>query len=56
MSALRFQVSSSRPSHPSTSRFQESAMQSAILETDIEAQRERSDSLVVVVERTQSGS
>ncbi|PBK98230.1 hypothetical protein ARMGADRAFT_571686 [Armillaria gallica] len=56
MSALRFQVSSSRPSHPSTSRFQESTMQSAILETDIEAQRERSDSLVVVVERTQSGS
>ncbi|KAK0187372.1 hypothetical protein F5146DRAFT_772001 [Armillaria mellea] len=55
MSALRFHVSSSRPSRASTSRFQESATQSAV-ETDIEAQRERLDSeLVVAIERTQSG-
>ncbi|KAK0454029.1 uncharacterized protein EV420DRAFT_616076 [Desarmillaria tabescens] len=55
VSTLRFQMASqsSQPSQPSTSSIQESTMQSAVLEVDIEAQREWSDELVVVVERTQ---
>ncbi|KAK0458999.1 uncharacterized protein EV420DRAFT_344979 [Desarmillaria tabescens] len=56
VSTIRFQTSSqsSQSSQPeSTSSFQESTRQSAVLELDIEAQRERSDELVVVVERTQ---
>ncbi|KAK0467756.1 uncharacterized protein EV420DRAFT_1684260 [Desarmillaria tabescens] len=55
VSTLRFQMASqlSQPSQPSTSSFQESTMQSAVLEADIEAQTERSDELMVVVERMQ---
>ncbi|KAK0443373.1 uncharacterized protein EV420DRAFT_1028282 [Desarmillaria tabescens] len=54
VSTLRFQLASqsSQPSQPSTSSFQEFTAQSAVLEIDIEAQRERSDELVVVIERT----
>ncbi|KAK0454015.1 uncharacterized protein EV420DRAFT_1696533 [Desarmillaria tabescens] len=55
VSTLHFQMAfqSSQPLQPSTSSFQESTVQSAVLEVDIEAQRERSDELMVVVERTQ---
>ncbi|PBK93554.1 hypothetical protein ARMGADRAFT_1165030 [Armillaria gallica] len=49
VSTIRFQTSSL----PSTSSFPESTMQSPAHEVDIEAQQERSDELVVVVERTQ---
>ncbi|KAK0184994.1 hypothetical protein F5146DRAFT_1144648 [Armillaria mellea] len=48
VSTLQFQTPST-----STSSIQESTMQSAVFETDIEAQREQSDELVVVVERMQ---
>ncbi|KAK0446410.1 uncharacterized protein EV420DRAFT_1648086 [Desarmillaria tabescens] len=55
VSTIRFQTSSqsSQPSQPSTASFQNSTVQSAVLEEDIEAQRsgERSDELVVVIER-----
>ncbi len=56
MSTIRFQTESSQSSQtsrPSTTSFQESTVQSAVLEMDIEAQREQSDELVVVVERTE---
>ncbi|KAK0464567.1 uncharacterized protein EV420DRAFT_1516996 [Desarmillaria tabescens] len=54
VSTLHFQMSSqsSQSLQPSMASFQESTRQSAALEMDIEAQRERSDELVVVVERT----
>ncbi|SJL18465.1 uncharacterized protein ARMOST_22054 [Armillaria ostoyae] len=48
VSSLHFQA----PSEVGTTSFQESTMESAVLETDIEAQQERSDEFVVVVERT----
>ncbi|KAK0464218.1 uncharacterized protein EV420DRAFT_1515411 [Desarmillaria tabescens] len=48
VSALHFRIA---PSELGTTNLQESTMQNTILETDIEAQRERSDELVVVVER-----
>ncbi|KAK0446378.1 uncharacterized protein EV420DRAFT_1715793 [Desarmillaria tabescens] len=54
VSTIRFQTSSqsSQLSQPSMASFQDSnTMQSAVLEVDIEAQREQSDELVVVVER-----
>ncbi|PBK58418.1 hypothetical protein ARMSODRAFT_1091223 [Armillaria solidipes] len=47
VSSLHFQT----PSEVGTTSFQESAVESAVLEIDIEAQREQSDELVVVVER-----
>ncbi|KAK0446393.1 uncharacterized protein EV420DRAFT_1767779 [Desarmillaria tabescens] len=55
VSTLHFQTSlqSSQPSQPSMASFQHSTMQSGVLEVDIEAQREQSDELVVVVERTE---
>ncbi|KAK0454022.1 uncharacterized protein EV420DRAFT_1696551 [Desarmillaria tabescens] len=55
VSTLRFQMASqsSQPSRPSTASFQQSTVQSAVLEMDIEAQQERSDELVVVDERSQ---
>ncbi|PBK93649.1 hypothetical protein ARMGADRAFT_1030238 [Armillaria gallica] len=54
VSTIRFQTESSQSSQTprnSTTSFQESTVQSTVLEMDIEAQRERSDELVVVVER-----
>ncbi|SJL02380.1 uncharacterized protein ARMOST_05707 [Armillaria ostoyae] len=55
VSTLRFQMTlqSSQSSQPSTSSFQESTRPNAVLETDVEAQRERLDELVVDAERTQ---
>ncbi|KAK0436643.1 uncharacterized protein EV420DRAFT_1672178 [Desarmillaria tabescens] len=56
VSTIRFQTSSqsSQLSQPSMASFQDSnTMQSAVLEVDIEAQREQSDELVVVVERSE---
>ncbi|KAK0244108.1 hypothetical protein EDD85DRAFT_1017852 [Armillaria nabsnona] len=52
VSTLRFQTSS-QSSQLSMANVQGFTRQSAVLEMDIEAQRERSDELVVVVERTQ---
>ncbi|PBK97569.1 hypothetical protein ARMGADRAFT_1135155 [Armillaria gallica] len=55
VSTLRFQTSSqsSQHSQPSEASFQGFTRQSAVLEMDIEAQREQSDELAVAVERTQ---
>ncbi|KAK0459024.1 uncharacterized protein EV420DRAFT_1642723 [Desarmillaria tabescens] len=55
VSTIRFQTSaqSSHPSQPSTSSYQESTMQSAVLEVDLEAQLEQSDEFVVSVVNTQ---
>ncbi|KAK0446397.1 uncharacterized protein EV420DRAFT_1648074 [Desarmillaria tabescens] len=55
VSTIHFQTSSqsSQPSEPSMASFQESNMQTAVLEVDIEAQQEQSDEHVVVVERTE---
>ncbi|KAK0244113.1 hypothetical protein EDD85DRAFT_977827 [Armillaria nabsnona] len=55
VSTLRFQTSSqsSQHSQPSEASFQGFTRQSAVLEMDIEAQREWPDELMVVVERTQ---
>ncbi|KAK0454005.1 uncharacterized protein EV420DRAFT_1749576 [Desarmillaria tabescens] len=55
VSAIRFQMSSqpSQPPQSFASSFQESTRHSAVLEMDIEAQLERLDELVVVVERAQ---
>ncbi|SJL18453.1 uncharacterized protein ARMOST_22042 [Armillaria ostoyae] len=50
VSSLQFQA----PSEVGTTSFQESTTESAILETDIEAQQEWSDELMVVVERHDS--
>ncbi|SJL18483.1 uncharacterized protein ARMOST_22072 [Armillaria ostoyae] len=50
VSSLQFQA----PSEVGMTSFQESTTESAILETDIEAQQEWSDELVVVVERHDS--
>ncbi|PBK74957.1 hypothetical protein ARMSODRAFT_1055789 [Armillaria solidipes] len=48
VSSLHFQAAS----EVSTTSYQESTMESAVLETDIEAQHQQSDELVVVVEST----
>ncbi|SJL11315.1 uncharacterized protein ARMOST_14718 [Armillaria ostoyae] len=47
VSSLHFQA----PSEVGTTSFQESTIENTILETDIEAQQQQSDELVVVVER-----
>ncbi|SJK98307.1 uncharacterized protein ARMOST_01572 [Armillaria ostoyae] len=47
VSSLHFQA----PSEVGTTSFQESTMESTVLEIDIEAQQEQSDELVVIVER-----
>ncbi|KAK0219909.1 hypothetical protein IW262DRAFT_1554220 [Armillaria fumosa] len=49
VSSLHFQIASSEVS---TTSYQESTIESAIYETDIEAQQEQLDGLVEVVERT----
>ncbi|KAK0217335.1 hypothetical protein EDD85DRAFT_961981 [Armillaria nabsnona] len=50
VSSLHFQTASSEVG---TTSYQESTIQSAVYETDIEAQQEQLDELVVVVERTE---
>ncbi|KAK0489586.1 hypothetical protein EDD18DRAFT_1110195 [Armillaria luteobubalina] len=50
VSSLHFQTASSEAS---TTSYQESTIESAVYETDIEAQQEQSDGLVEVVERTE---